>query len=255
MPLSRNRMPYDLNLSNAAFSPMVPNGPLVIISPHLDDAVFSCGSLLSHSAGSTVVTVFTGVPHEGGILTEWDRECGFLSAAEAMRAREAEDCRALEAIRCCGRSLGFIDCQYQEHPDHAMPALMESLLSTVIDLAPGRVGIPLGLFHGDHLRVSEAALRVRQLLPDIAWFFYEDAPYRAHSGVVQARLVQLYGRGMVLTPACGQADLGSKEVAIAAYVSQLKAFNGVPDDLRRPERYWHIEADVQVPSHALPEGC
>ncbi|MOA68352.1 hypothetical protein D3C78_1959370 [compost metagenome] len=59
----------------------------------------------------------------------------------------------------------------------------------------------------------------------------------------------------MLTPACGQADLGSKEVAIAAYASQLKAFNGVPDDLRRPERYWHIEADVQVPSHALPEGC
>jgi len=58
-----------------------------------------------------------------------------------------------------------------------------------------------------------------------------------------------------LTPACGEADLGSKEVAIAAYASQLKAFNGVPDDLRRPERYWHIEAEERGSHQLLLDGA
>lgn len=233
-------MPYDLELSNAAFSPMAPGGPLLIISPHFDDAVFSCGSLLSRSGGSTVVTVFTGVPGDPAMLTEWDRECGFATAAEAIREREAENRLALKALRCSGRSLGFVDCQYLEHAEKTEEDLTQTLESAVNDLRPGRVGIPLGLFHGDHLRVSEAALRIRNARPEIAWFFYEDAPYRAHTGIVQRRLVQIYSRGIVLTPAAAVPDIGSKPLAIAAYASQIKGFKGVPEDLHRPERYWHI---------------
>jgi LmbE family N-acetylglucosaminyl deacetylase len=36
--------------------------PIVVLSPHLDDAVLSCGVLLAANGGARVVTVFAGMP-------------------------------------------------------------------------------------------------------------------------------------------------------------------------------------------------
>ena len=35
---------------------------VVVLSPHLDDAVLGCGRLLSAHPGATVVTVYAGAP-------------------------------------------------------------------------------------------------------------------------------------------------------------------------------------------------
>lgn len=227
-------------VSRPASCPLSQHLPLVVVSPHLDDAVFSCGSVLSRCPGSTVVTVYTGLPDNPGMLTKWDRACGFADAAAAMRERVEENRHALAAIGCKGRSLGLLDCQYLECPDVAMPRLTECLLATLHDLAHGAVAIPLGVFHGDHLRVSDAALLIREASPDVPWFLYEDAPHRAQPGVVQQRLVQLQARGLMLTPAGFAGDVGDKADAIAAYASQLRGFNGMPADLFQPERYWRL---------------
>ncbi|WP_279629467.1 PIG-L deacetylase family protein [Achromobacter spanius] len=233
--------------SCSASCPLGPNLPLIVISPHLDDAVFSCGSLLSRCAGSTVVTVYTGVPDDPDTLTEWDRACGFADAAAALRERTHENRRALAAIGCEGRSLDLVDCQYLACPEAAMPRLTETLLATLHDLAPGAVAIPLGLFHGDHIRVSDAALLIWETWPGVRWFLYEDAPYRAQPGAVQQRLVQLHARGLVLTPAGLSSDPADKADAIVAYASQLKGFNGLPEDLSRPERYWRLSSKGDCP--------
>ena len=37
---------------------------IVVVSPHLDDAVLGCARFLSAHAGATVVTVFAGNPPE-----------------------------------------------------------------------------------------------------------------------------------------------------------------------------------------------
>ena len=60
---------------------------MVVISPHLDDAVFGCGRLLASRPGSIVVTLFAGVPDDAGQLTDWDARCGFTTAGEAVWAR------------------------------------------------------------------------------------------------------------------------------------------------------------------------
>ncbi|WP_332611546.1 PIG-L family deacetylase [Achromobacter sp. ESBL13] len=240
-------MPEAFSSAQAARDPANCAGSLLVISPHLDDAVFSCGSLLARRPGSMVVTVFTGAPQDAAVLTEWDRACGFGSAGEALRARHEENRRALGMLRCEGRSLDLLDCQYVDCPDAAMPRLTEALLSTVHELAPDVVAIPLGLFHGDHIRVSDAALLIWETWPGMSWFLYEDAPYRAQPGIVQQRLVQLHARGLVLTPAGFAAEPADKADAIAAYASQLKGFNGPPEDLSRPERYWRLSSKGEGP--------
>ena len=240
-------MPDVFSCTQAARDPGRCAGSLVVISPHLDDAVFSCGSLLARCPGSTVVTVFTGVPPDPGVLTDWDSACGFASAGESLRARHEENRRALGMLRCEGRSLDLLDCQYIDCPDAGMPRLTEALLSTVHELAPDAVAIPLGLFHGDHIRVSDAALLTWETWPGMSWFLYEDAPYRAQPGAVQQRLVQLHARGLMLTPASFAGDPADKADAIAAYASQIKGFNGLPEDLSRPERYWRLSSKGDCP--------
>ncbi len=47
---------------------------VVVVSPHLDDAVLGCGQLLAAWPGATVVTVFAGKPAVYPTpQREWDR--------------------------------------------------------------------------------------------------------------------------------------------------------------------------------------
>ena len=66
----------------------VPSGPLLVLSPHFDDAALSCGALLARTEPLTVLDVFTRRP-EPEQATEWDRRCGFRGSDEAMAARFA----------------------------------------------------------------------------------------------------------------------------------------------------------------------
>ena len=55
---------------------------MLVISPHLDDAVLSCGALLAAHRGAVVATVFAGVPRDPRQRTEWDARSGVADAAE-----------------------------------------------------------------------------------------------------------------------------------------------------------------------------
>src|SRR5690554_6399989 len=81
--------------------------PLVVVSPHYDDAVFSCGNLLSTLPASTVVTVYSGLPDNPELATDWDRRCGFANAGEAMATRANENGMALASLRAEGVDLKF----------------------------------------------------------------------------------------------------------------------------------------------------
>ncbi|MGN6456194.1 MAG: PIG-L family deacetylase, partial [Achromobacter mucicolens] len=165
------------------------------ISPHLDDAILSCAGLLAARPGSTVVTVYTARAPTPNLLTDWDRRCGFANAAAAMECRLAEDREALRRVGATGMGLDFLDSQYTSTADEDAPLITERLFHLLMRLAPATVVMPLGLFHSDHVRVSDAALMIRDALPGVAWFGYEDVPYRQQQGVVQARLSQLQARG------------------------------------------------------------
>lgn len=213
---------------------------LVVVSPHLDDAVLSCAGLLAARPGCVVVTVYTGVPGAAAMLTDWDRRCGFDSAGQAMRARVDEDRRAIGLLKGQRVALDFLDSQYVACADAGMPALTERLMRTLAALRPDGVAIPLGLLHGDHIRVSDAGLMVREAWKGPAWFAYEDVPYRSLPGVLQERLARLHARGVVAAPAELTVDTRGKAAAVAAYASQLKGLGRRADELGREERYWRL---------------
>jgi LmbE family N-acetylglucosaminyl deacetylase len=217
-----------------------------VISPHLDDAVLSCGLLLAANPAAVVCTVFTAPPREN-TLTDWDRASGFADAFEAMRARKAEDIRALALVNAHPLHLSFRDAQYHSSP--SQDSLVAALSHTFAAVEPTTTLIPLGLFHSDHVLVAQACLSVMQRFRHVPIHAYEDVPYRRMPGVVQTRLSELAERGYLANPADDfDAEPGSrddhqqiKQAAVGVYRSQLRAFG--PDaraGLMSPERYWRL---------------
>jgi LmbE family N-acetylglucosaminyl deacetylase len=213
----------------------------LVISPHLDDAVFSCGAWLIDHPGCLVLTLFAGLPADAWRQsTGWDRRSGFASAAEAIATRRGEDIVALASLEARPLHLEFVDAQYGEAaPQGALAAAIAEVLDRH---RPTGVLGPLGLFHSDHLLAREAtalALAGRGLEERL----YEDLPYAAQPGVLQQRLADLAGDGCRLQPAMPQprGDAVRKRAAVYTYASQWNAFG--PQSraaLELPERHWTL---------------
>ena len=71
--------------------------PVLLLSPHLDDAVFSAGALVGRPLVK-VWTVFAGVPESPG-PTAWDAACGYEDSRTLMKDRLLEDAQALDGTR------------------------------------------------------------------------------------------------------------------------------------------------------------
>ncbi|HJV63296.1 MAG TPA: PIG-L family deacetylase [Albitalea sp.] len=216
---------------------------MLVISPHLDDAVLSCGRLLAARPGSTVLTVFAGVPRDARRLTEWDRRCGFASAAQAIAERRREDCAALAELEARPRWLDFLDSQYGETP--TVDAVCEALRAAIIECGPDVVLYPLGLFHSDHLLVHEASRAALEAFPATPAMAYEDSPYRGMPGLLQQRLGIFLAQGLCATPARLEAQdafAARKAQALRRYASQLAGLGSGGDaDAAQPERFWTLE--------------
>ena len=225
-------------------------GPVLVISPHFDDAIFSCGALLAAHHGSRTVTVFGGAPATP-VSTVWDRDAGFADSNEAVAARRQEDAQAHAQVSATVHHLGFCDSQYGQTP--TVTELERALYRLVEKRTADAVFVPLGLFHSDHVLVHEAALMLMHKLPERLWIGYEDALYRRGRGVVQERIVALAAQGIVATPVSPTtaADGRQKRRAVACYASQLRAFGpGGVEDLHQPERFWLLEPKQGESDHA-----
>src|SRR5919109_2160206 len=78
-------------------------GKVVVLSPHLDDAVLSIGAGIRRAtrlsrAGVTTVTVMGCDPHSHAPAGFWDRQSGFRTEGEAARRRREEDRRACQLV-------------------------------------------------------------------------------------------------------------------------------------------------------------
>jgi LmbE family N-acetylglucosaminyl deacetylase len=217
-----------------------------VVSPHFDDAVFSCGGLLAAHPDAIVCTVFAAPP-DAPLRTAWDLQCGFSDARSAVRARTLEDDAALAVLDAVPVRLSFVDGQYGVSPqrDRITQAIGDALRDSDADM----LLMPLGLFHSDHVLVHDACRQVLHAHPGLACVGYEDALYRRMPGLVQRRLAELASAGIVATPACPwfahgidtQRQSLTKREAVSAYASQLRAFgpHGY-DDVFAPERYWTL---------------
>ncbi|MFJ7339755.1 PIG-L deacetylase family protein [Streptomyces sp. NPDC101110] len=95
--------------------------PLVVLSPHLDDAVLSCGGLMSHAAGRTqvrVVTFFTEADAPPYTLSgrRYLRQVGRRNADRLYRERRAEDREVMERLGVDWHHLGLSDCLFRRKP-------------------------------------------------------------------------------------------------------------------------------------------
>jgi LmbE family N-acetylglucosaminyl deacetylase len=223
---------------------MPKSDPLLLISPHLDDAVLSCGDFLAAHPGAVVVTVFAGAPPPGAPLTKWDSAAGFSRSEDVIPRRRAEDRAALATLEAQPVWLDFPDNQYAPTPPQ--PLIVDRLLQLVQDYRPGSFLVPMGLFHRDHRAAADAALEVARRTEFDACYVYEDVPYRRVAGLLQARLSALHDAGATVTPATFDVPLTSRKcAAIERYASQLRALAspGRPGhaDAYLPERYWRLE--------------
>lgn len=236
---------------------MIDGGPLAVLSPHLDDAVFACGELLSTRPGALVITLFAGRPSGTLPLMPWDAASGFSPGDDVIGLRREEDRSALARLGAQPLWLDFLDAQYapSPEPEQIASALDGVLSGTNLDT----VYVPLGLFHSDHALTHTAALRLLRRRPEFHWFAYEDAIYRGIDQLLSARLRQLAGDGVVAAPAGASSGghLGQKRRAIACYRSQLRALRtpGRPGyaDALLPERYWRLR--LAVPARSTDDSA
>ena len=229
----------------------------VYLSPHLDDAVLSCGGMIHHQtqAGEavTVVTLCAGWPASGPTTTfaESLHARWRISAAQAVSARQAEDRAALQVLNAKGQPLDIPDCIYRFDPANgqALYASEEALwgevhpaeagliqqatgaLQAILSQFPaGRLYVPLTLgHHVDHQLARRAAEQTGRV-----WAYYEDYPYadRAarlapHSKVTGDETSGLTPHRIFLT----DADLRAKGRAVAAYASQISTFWSSPAEM------------------------
>jgi LmbE family N-acetylglucosaminyl deacetylase len=233
-------------------SPIMESSALFIVSPHYDDAAFSCGMLLAAHPGSTVVTVFGGAPAVP-MSTSWDRSSGFLHSDEAIRARRLEDRRALALLDACGLHLEFFDAQYEDATPQSVEAMPNALVEAWKCCGCPPVIAPLGLYHSDHVIVSDVCCAIfsRGDIPELV--LYEDALYRRIRHMSRERRETLAQRGFRLDPEADGRLLGTRHSpraatqkwhSVRAYRSQLRALgDSHPSDLVEPERYWRLSVD------------
>lgn len=220
---------------------------LLVLSPHLDDAVLSCADLIAQHPGSVVATVFAGIPAHSQLLTDWDAASGFENAQQAVSLRRQEDSKALALLSAAPRWLDFFDSQYQVTP--SMDVLADVVGRLMDDIGPATVLLPAGLFHSDHVLVHQAMLAVREHYREKTWLMYEEANYRRIRGLLQQRLAGLHRAGIDATPLMvnQKKDTASlKRQAVRCYASQLRALQSTVNDgyadVFSPERYWALDS-------------
>ncbi|MEU9859997.1 PIG-L family deacetylase [Streptomyces sp. NPDC047971] len=147
--------------------------PLLVLSPHLDDAVLSCGALMlcaRRRAPVTVVSFFTeaGPPPHTLSGRQYLRQTGATDAEELYASRREEDRAVLERMGVTWRHFGLVDGLFRRRdgrpprttgPARRLPELDHVYPTYRLHLSRGRVSRR----DGATLRTVTAA--VRALMP------------------------------------------------------------------------------------------
>jgi LmbE family N-acetylglucosaminyl deacetylase len=224
---------------------------IVIVSPHLDDAVLGCSHLMARHPGATVVTVFAGNPPAyPDPMRKWDVQSGFAPGDDVMAVRREEDRNALAVLDATPQHLDFVEYTYRPGdmpvpPKDIAPALADALAA----LEPTLVVAPFGLANPDHDVTHRACMQAREdaRLLSCAWWCYEDSGYKHIPGMLAWRVSRLFRRALWPTPVAPPVDPTDdrKAKAIACYPTQVRALE---DDWSisaklaapAPEQYWSL---------------
>jgi LmbE family N-acetylglucosaminyl deacetylase len=214
---------------------MSPSKALLVLSPHIDDAVFSLGATIARAARAgaevRVLTVFGADPHSDAASEWWDKAAGFSSVGEAARARRDEDRRACALVGAAPDWLPFNDATYADprDADEIWARLVRAIDGADAVLVPG---YPLA--HVDHAWL--ARLVFERGLAGVRVGLYAEEPYawRAWQHHRSAPAVPEELRGLIggsvswhREPATLRDRL-TKLRASRAYVSQVPMFGRLP---------------------------
>jgi len=223
---------------------------IVVISPHLDDAVLGCARLLAIHPRATVVTVFAGnPPRYPEPMRKWDVQSGFGPSDDVMAVRRDEDRAALAVVDATPMHLDFVEYTYNpdDHPV-APEVIAAKLVPALHALDPTLVLAPFGLANPDHDVTHQACLLAReQVASSVSWWCYEDNGYKHIPGLLAWRVSSLFRRQLWPTPVCPRVDAteARKQRAVACYPTQLRALEedwqiGIKLAAPAPEQYWRL---------------
>ena len=187
---------------------------MLVVSPHLDDAVFSLGATMAHAARAgarvEVVTVFAGDPESTRTASGWDQRAGFATEGEAASARRSEDREACRIVGAEPTWLSFPPGSYgvPRDPDRVLSALAAAVTCAETVFVPG---FPLS--NEDHAWL--AGLFVDQEL-SVELVRYSEQPYSYGIRREGRRPGSDWERSRVAL-----ADYRRKRQAVREYRSQL----------------------------------
>ena len=236
------------------------------ISPHLDDAVLSAGSVMSYLAGKTPLTIINIFTQAGGkpytrSVKGFLKSCGVNDAKELFELRRKEEQQVIRQLGIDSINLGFIDGGFRKRrkknrildvigskiPEihHLYPLgrkilklakedealakeIKQSLAQCVKDKTNYVVFCPWGkVAHMDHVITRNVCLEIFTNI-----IFWTDYPYIKNSRI------RLCLKNNTLRKFVWDKNMEEKKKLISFYKTQL--FSLFPDGVIRviPEMYW-----------------
>ena len=249
----------------------------LILAPHFDDAVYSCGAMVARSvAAGEVVTLLTVCggeippdPPATNIVRELHTRWRAVNGG-VLPSRLAEECTATSAlaagVMARVMAMPLLDCIYRRdregralytrgaqlggapHPADPLPAQLRAT-AWLAEMVASEVYLPLAVGgHVDHRIVRDWALEWFAARPDVAAYAYADFPYTRNEGAIAAALASLPAPWVASPTAAVDptaAEMDAKIVAIRAYRSQNSSFwmddDAMAAEVRAtPERVWRL---------------
>lgn len=251
----------------------------VYLSPHLDDAVMSCGGIIHRQTSDgeqvLVITIFAGEYRDGAPSPFALVQHGYWgNPPRPMPLRRAEDTAALMLLGADACHLDYLDAVYRASPDGdwlyaheealwqkvstadplAQDGSSQGLVDRLAALLPppdqALLYTPLGVGqHVDHQLAHTAARRLQTMGYRMA--FYEDYPYAMKPGATQLAVIAAGAEEwQVDTIPLGPADLVAKVSALSYYRSQMYVLFGGVEEM--PNRVWAFAAS-RSPGTGLAE--
>ena len=236
----------------------------IYLSPHLDDAVLSCGVIIANQRKAGIpVEIWnwmSGIPVDDMPLSDLARsvhaEWGLASVKDVYTARLAEDRLAASHIDASLRYFDFLDCIYRRaddgeilYPDEIFvpphPAddalvveiaahIVENIKADDILVAPLTIGN-----HPDHVVVRHAAEQTECPLR-----YYADIPYRLwHPDQFVALTEGLCAETLVIS----EGELINWQEAVAAYAAPVEVLFGGEEMMKNAlNSYWQKIQGIQI---------
>lgn len=250
----------------------------VYLSPHLDDAVLSCGGMIHQQASNgeavQVLTIFAGEYRDGSLSPFAQVQHGYWGNPQnPMLLRRAEDAAALALLGADACHMDYLDAVYRTGPggewlydneealwQKVRPAdpLAGEGIGAVVDrleiLLPvseqAQIYAPLAVGrHVDHQVVHAAAHGL--LARGYRLAFYEDIPYAMTPGATDSAVAAAGAEDwQVDTVPLGPEDLAAKVAALSYYRSQIYVLFGGLEKM--PNSVWAF-ASSYSPATCLAE--